>query len=294
MSGGARQGRAAGPPCARAQEPADFLARLERLHETLARRLSQGDGNRSADGRGRGSDFAGFRPYRSGEDVRQLDFALLARLGKPFVRILRPDARESWLILLDGSASMAVGPPGKWQSAVELGLAAAHLLLRRGAAVEVRYSAGALVSRRLGRPSDWAGLRAQLWQTEAAGAEVLSSLLSGVRLNGRHVLAIGDLFRESLDPWLQAARQAAQVTLVRILSEVERDPPQGAVAWHASESEGAPRLTEGQGARQVYLERLAAEERQWREGCARVGADLLLHSAGQPFEQVLQAGRGGF
>ncbi|MEZ5976103.1 MAG: DUF58 domain-containing protein [Planctomycetota bacterium] len=263
MSGGARQGRAAGPPCARAQEPADFLARLERLHETLARRLSQGDGNRSADGRGRGSDFAGFRPYRSGEDVRQLDFALLARLGKPFVRILRPGCARivvdpaRWECVDGGRASgqVAIGG-GAWAGGGALAAAA------RGG------GGGAVLGGGLGVPAPGApiglgGVAGAALADGSRGGGGAEFAAFGVRLNGRHVLAIGDLFRESLDPWLQAARQAAQVTLVRILSEVERDPPQGAVAWHASESEGGAAADRGARGAPVYLERLAPKS-AWR------------------------------
>ncbi|MEM7516854.1 MAG: DUF58 domain-containing protein, partial [Planctomycetota bacterium] len=112
----------------------DFSRRLEQL---VRRRGAQGasrEGRGAARIQGAGEEFTGFRPYRPGEDLRQLDWDLLARLDLPFVRTTRREATEAWTLLIDGSASMGVGPPPKFQRAAELAVALAHLATAGGGA----------------------------------------------------------------------------------------------------------------------------------------------------------------
>jgi uncharacterized protein (DUF58 family) len=84
---------------------------------------------------GEGQEFVGHRPYRAGEDLRQLDWELLARLDRPFVRVQRSNASEAWVVVIDTSASMGIGSPGKLQSAAETAAASISLGLRLGAEI---------------------------------------------------------------------------------------------------------------------------------------------------------------
>jgi len=69
-----------------------------------------------------------YRPYRQGDDPRRLDWKLLARTDRAYVRLAPDIATSPTLILLDGSASMGAGVGGaaKWRQARMLcvGLAA--------------------------------------------------------------------------------------------------------------------------------------------------------------------------
>ena len=69
-----------------------------------------------------------YRPYRQGDDPRRLDWKLLARTDRAYVRLAPDVATSPTLILLDGSASMGKGLGGetKWKQARMLcvGLAA--------------------------------------------------------------------------------------------------------------------------------------------------------------------------
>ncbi|MDZ7632609.1 MAG: DUF58 domain-containing protein [Gemmatimonadaceae bacterium] len=69
-----------------------------------------------------------YRPYRQGDDPRRLDWKLLARTDRAYVRLAPDIATSPTLIVLDGSASMgaAVGGASKWRQARMLcvGLAA--------------------------------------------------------------------------------------------------------------------------------------------------------------------------
>ena len=69
-----------------------------------------------------------YRPYRQGDDPRRLDWKLLARTDRAYVRLAPDIATSPTLIVLDGSASMGAGLGGesKWRQARMLcvGLAA--------------------------------------------------------------------------------------------------------------------------------------------------------------------------
>lgn len=69
-----------------------------------------------------------YRPYRQGDDPRRLDWKLLARTDRAYVRLAPDMATSPTLLVLDGSASMgaAIGGDSKWRQARMLcvGLAA--------------------------------------------------------------------------------------------------------------------------------------------------------------------------
>ena len=97
--------------------------------------------------RGTGLDFAGIRPYVDGDDARHIDWNVTARLDELQIREFTEDRElTSWLVL-DRSASMVVGTPGrdKHDVAGELALVLARLLGRGGNRVgAVFYDTGSV------------------------------------------------------------------------------------------------------------------------------------------------------
>ena len=107
---------------------------LHRLEWRVVRRLDgrvQG-GNRTPR-RGSGLDFAGLRPYVEGDDARHIDWNVTARLDEPQVREFNEDRDLTTWLVLDRSASMVVGGPGRGKQDVlaELALVLARLLGRK-------------------------------------------------------------------------------------------------------------------------------------------------------------------
>jgi uncharacterized protein (DUF58 family) len=96
--------------------------------------------------RGSGLDFAGLRPYVEGDDARHIDWNVTARLDEPQVREFNEDRELTTWLVLDRSASMLVGGPGRGKQDVlaELALVLARLLGRSGNRVgAVLYDTGA-------------------------------------------------------------------------------------------------------------------------------------------------------
>lgn len=80
--------------------------------------------------RGSGLDFAGLRPYAEEDDARHIDWNATARLDEPQVRQFTEDRELTVWLVLDRSASMAVG--GKGQVSGELAMLLARLFGRGG------------------------------------------------------------------------------------------------------------------------------------------------------------------
>src|SRR3954452_8527721 len=92
----------------------DFLRKLEQL-ELVSRRLRAGrmKGDRLSKRKGRGSEFADFRPYAAGDDLRFLDWGLFARLERLFLRLFLEEEDLHVHLLVDLSGSMDYGTPTK-------------------------------------------------------------------------------------------------------------------------------------------------------------------------------------
>ena len=112
--------------------PERLLARLEwRVVRRLDGRLA--GGYRTAH-RGTGTDLVGLREYTEGDDARHIDWNVTARLNEPQLRIFTEDRDLIVWLVLDRSASMTVGPPGRGKHDVlgELALVLARLFGRGG------------------------------------------------------------------------------------------------------------------------------------------------------------------
>ena len=243
---------------------------------------------------GVGDEFVGHRPYRPGEDLRQLDWTLFARLDRPFVQIRRPSAREMWIVAVDASASMGVGIPGKLQSAAEAAAASMAVGLRIGATIALALPAQDRVATPpvclngradLGRGLD---LLAGLVASGENGLERLldprnPSLVVWARRHGAgRALLFGDFLDVDPEPVLRLARGARRVHVGQVFAPEEWDPafagplgsgapaPEGSAAgnrgpdgvvWMDPESPSTRRAGDGHVLR--YLERLEAFVEKW-------------------------------
>ena len=121
-------------PAARAPRAAQERLLL-RLEWRVVRRLDgrQAGGYRTAH-RGTGTDLAGLREYVEGDDARHIDWNVTARLNEPQLRLFNEDRELTVWLVLDRSASMTVGAPGRGKHDVvsELALVLARLFGRGG------------------------------------------------------------------------------------------------------------------------------------------------------------------
>ena len=117
---------------------ADVVTAIEDL-ELAARLVVEGlrAGSHRSPFHGYSSEFQQHRPYRVGDDLKYLDWKLLARTDRLYTRLFRETTSMSVMLVLDGSASMRFPDVGttKWRYAAVLAASLAHLVVSQGDAV---------------------------------------------------------------------------------------------------------------------------------------------------------------
>src|SRR5580704_2997969 len=105
-----------------------FLAQLEQL-ELVSRKIFMGrmKGERRSKRKGQSVEFADYRNYVIGDDLRFLDWNLYARLDKLFLRLFMEEEDLHFYVLLDNSLSMDFGNPTKLLYAKQLAAALAFI-----------------------------------------------------------------------------------------------------------------------------------------------------------------------
>src|SRR5882762_11547678 len=101
-----------------------FLARLEQL-ELVSKKIFMGrmKGERRSKRKGQSVEFADYRNYVVGDDLRFLDWNLFARLDKLFIRLFHEEEDLHFYLLLDNSLSMDFGTPTKLHYARQIAAA---------------------------------------------------------------------------------------------------------------------------------------------------------------------------
>src|SRR5207248_3374874 len=101
-----------------------FLARLEQL-ELVSRKIFLGrlKGERRSKRKGQSVEFADYRNYVIGDDLRFLDWNLFARLDRLFIRLFMEEEDLHVYILVDNSLSMEFGNPTKLRYACQVAAA---------------------------------------------------------------------------------------------------------------------------------------------------------------------------
>src|SRR5438552_11663176 len=149
-----------------------FLARLEQL-ELVSRKIFVGKmkGERLSKRKGQSVEFADYRNYVVGDDLRFLDWNLFARLDKLFIRLFLEEEDLHVYFLIDNSLSMDFGDPSKLRFAKQLAAALGFVGLVNSdrvmiEAFNVRLVQYSLVL--LGRRSQWRMLEI-IYTFETAG-----------------------------------------------------------------------------------------------------------------------------
>jgi uncharacterized protein (DUF58 family) len=108
----------------------EFLHRLDRL-DIVSRKMLRGrqQGERRSKKRGQSVEFADYRNYVVGDDLRRIDWNLYARLDKLFLRLFMEEEDLTVNVLLDTTASMRYGDPDKLAYAKQLAAAMGYVAL---------------------------------------------------------------------------------------------------------------------------------------------------------------------
>ncbi len=254
-----------------------FLRQLERLGVLMKQPARGGlKGGRRSVKRGQSVEFADFRDYTLGDDLRQLDWNVYARLEKLFVKLFVEEEDVTITFLLDASPSMAYGKPEKLLFAKRAAAALGYIAL----AGEDRVVTVALSGRSARRHS---GLRGSgrifrmlanlsaIQPVEGPTDLQLAARHAAAMLSGRGVVVlISDLLDPAADRVIrELAATGSDLIVLHTLSPDELDPAlEGDLKLVDSESGVGIDVTVDLAALDDYKARLAA----WQESLADLAA----------------------
>ena len=209
-----------------------FLRQLERLLLLMRSPVRGGlKGGRRSVKRGQSVEFADYREYTPGDDLRQLDWNVYARLERLFVKLFVEEEDVSVTLLIDASASMATGRPAKLLFAKRAAAALGYIAL----ASEDRVAVSALTGRVARKRASMRGsgrifrLLADLSAIEPTDGP--TDLVAAVRhaaaqLHGRGVvILISDLLDPAADKIIrELAATGSELIVMHVLSPDELDP----------------------------------------------------------------------
>jgi uncharacterized protein (DUF58 family) len=117
-----------------------LLARLERM-ELVSRKVFRGrlKGERRSKRKGQSVEFADFRNYVPGDDLRFVDWNLYARLDKLYLKLFLEEEDLHVYFLVDGSLSMDFGEPSKFFAAKQIAASLAFVGMCRGDRVRIEF-----------------------------------------------------------------------------------------------------------------------------------------------------------
>ncbi|WP_400162509.1 DUF58 domain-containing protein [Brevibacillus sp. TJ4] len=273
-----------------------WLARLERM-QVASRRAASGSqaGKRRARQLGSSMEFADYRAYVPGDDLRQLDWNAYARSGKLFLKKYLDETELHVSLYLDCSRSMSYGQPSKMSLAAKIAAALGYLSLCHLDHVSVyafdRQIVGSLrglqgkgQSLRLlpflaGLQPGGAGDFEQAVRSPGAvqGRPGISIVLSDFLFDGGYERAVS---------YLQAARQ--DVTLVQILSREELAPDyQGELRLIDSETAQAKEVSVTGALLADYQNSVQEYQRQLASFAYGRGISYVAVQPEQPLETIL-------
>ncbi len=250
-----------------------FLRQLERLLLIMRSPVRGGlKGGRRSVKRGQSVEFADYREYTLGDDLRQLDWNVYARLERLFVKLFVEEEDVTITLLLDASASMATGNPSKLVFAKRAAAAMGYIGLASEDRVAVSALSGRVGRRRAALRGSGRVFRLLADLSAIEPADGRTDLLAAARhaaaqLHGRGVVVLlSDLLDPDADRVIrELAATGSELIVLHVLSPDELDPVlEGDLRLVDTETDERVDITADLGTIDAYKSRLAA----WKAGLA--------------------------
>jgi uncharacterized protein (DUF58 family) len=273
----------------------EFLRKLEQL--TLVSKkvfLGQLKGERRSARRGTSVEFADFRNYTLGDDLRYIDWNTFARLEKLFLKLFIEEEDLHVYLLVDGSQSMQYGAPSKWDYGRRIAAALGYIGLtnydRVGATVFSDRMRDHLSPVR-GRQQVFAYFEF-LERAQTGGQTSLAASLKDFALRTRRpglAIVVSDFFDPEWEVGLKALlHRRFQVSAVQVLDRTEVRPEYvGDLKLVDCETGEEREITVSAGLLKDYHKAVDQFCGGIQETCRRYGADYLLTVTDQPFEDLI-------
>lgn len=276
---------------------------LRSLHSLLAplriciRRRFQGRwaGERQSRARGVGLEFADYRPYEPGDDLRTVDWNLYARLARLYVKVFLQEQNLPVTFLMDVSGSMALAQPSKWEHARALAMLLSYVALTHldtvqalAIAEEIRAWLPPLHGR-----AQMGALETFLTRLSPEGHTDLDRSVAQYLQRSRRpgvVFVLSDLFSQTpyREPLRRLAKAGNDVHLVHILAREELSPSgQGDFRLRDVETGQTREITLDETTRRLYQEEVERFCREIRSFCLAHEMTYTRTFSDEPLVQVI-------
>jgi uncharacterized protein (DUF58 family) len=253
-------------------------------------------GERLTKKKGISIEFSDYRDYAEGDDLRHLDWNVLARLETPIMKTYRDEEDLAVHLLVDSSASMEFGEPMKSETAAKLATALGFMALAGG---------DALYPRRLGvKEAPLPALRGRSsfvrlnsWLSNSPPAldegPMLATLLRSFA-NSSSRTGVVVLITDAMDPEITSAVRALggrghELYVLQVLSDVELDPDlEGDLRLLDAEGMSKVEITANSFALKSYRENLKKHNDALRDAVLRVGGRYALVNSKSSVEKVVR------
>lgn len=214
---------------------APFELDLHRLDRLMLRHkgglTGLGSGKRLSNKFGSSLEFADYRPYLPGDDIRRIDWAMFGRSRRLYTRLNRGELDATVNIVVDGSASMAWGEWGKARRTLALAFALAYISIHAYDRVSLavgKKAVGSYLPPAHGRIA-LARIGHFLEDQEFGQVGDLSSLLLSLKRNlGPNQVTV--VLSDFLSDWQQGLEQVA-LARQQLLVFLVTSPDELAPAW---------------------------------------------------------------
>jgi uncharacterized protein (DUF58 family) len=277
--------------------PPSALARLSNLN-LIARWIVEGfiSGLHKSPYHGFSIEFAEYRPYTAGDDLRHFDWKALARSERKYVKKYHSETNMQAHILVDCSASMGFGEPvSKLKYAQAIAAALANLMIHQQDAVGMALYADKLLDYLPPRASmrhfqDVVRLLTNARPTSGTNMfAALDHLAESVKRRGLFIV-ISD-FYDDADQVLAAIRHMRfkkhEVILFHVLDHRELDFPYRALSEFKDLETEETVLVAPLAYRLAYKKAVTEFTEDVRRRCANILADYQLIDTETPFDKVL-------
>lgn len=274
----------------------EFLARLEQL-ELVSRKIFLGrmKGERRSKRKGQSVEFADYRNYVQGDDLRFLDWNLYARLDRLFLRLFMEEEDLHFYVLIDNSLSMDFGTPTKLHYAKQVAAALGFIGLTNLDRVVVQAFNDKLVEglpALRGRRSLWR-LLGFLDKLSPAGPSNLATAMRTFTLksSGKGIVVVLSDFMDK-GGYEEALRylvaRQMDIYAIQMLSQEEIDPDViGDLKLVDVEDDDAAEVTVSLPLLRRYRENLAAYRGGLADFCTKRGVSFLSTSNQVPFDKLV-------
>jgi len=286
--------------------PEAVRRRLEPLM-LVAKKVRAGamKGDRRSIKRGTSIEFADYRNYVPGDDLRQLDWNIYARLERPYIKLLEDEEDLAVHIILDASASMNFPPKDElaqdeldqqkllFAKRIFAGLGYVSLTSGDRLMLTAINDRGMSIFGPVRGRGQGIAMFHYIQNVAADGIADLNIMLKDYALRASRpglTVVVSDLFSPSgyIEGLNALLSRGHEVALVHVLSPQEVTPPlAGDLRLIDVETGQAQEVTVDAAMREFYHQRLTAWRDEIRNECHRRGAHYFALQTDEPWERLI-------